>query len=264
MTRRPLWTHPRASVMSRTSYGNQLPILFHWRSVQAMAVRLTTACACPSACPRVIQTAQPAHQLRRTGGMRSRGRMCWQRATTHLCGHPFSPRLHRCPPHTVIPPPCVSAERRGGGGACICVQHSPLPERAAPVLLSAVDGGKDQSDFLATVPREGECIHLLACAIPTPHPLRARRDRAALRRVMFPVGGLHKRRLREMAAHAGLPTATRRDSYGICFVGKRTLGSFLGQYALALAAGRMVEAESMRDVGECACAMWVSVHARCV
>jgi tRNA-uridine 2-sulfurtransferase len=68
--------------------------------------------------------------------------------------------------------------------------------------------------------------------------------------VLFPVGGLRKSRVREMAAAAGLPTASRRDSYGICFVGKRTLDSFLGQYAVALAPGRMVEAETGRDVGE--------------
>jgi tRNA (5-methylaminomethyl-2-thiouridylate)-methyltransferase len=74
-------------------------------------------------------------------------------------------------------------------------------------LLAAADGAKDQSDFLATVPA------------------------AALSRVLLPLGGLRKAHVRALARDAGLPSAARRESMGICFVGKRrSLADFLGGY----------------------------------
>ena len=75
-----------------------------------------------------------------------------------------------------------------------------------PRLLSAADPAKDQSDFLSLVSGE------------------------ALRRVLFPVGGMAKREVRAIAAARGLSSAARRDSYGICLVGKRGLPGFLNQF----------------------------------
>jgi tRNA-specific 2-thiouridylase len=102
--------------------------------------------------------------------------------------------------------------RIGGGGGAACGSGLQLaPEHTenhatGPALLASVDGTKDQSDFLCRVPG------------------------ASLKRVILPLGQLHKSTVRQLAAAAGLPTAGRKDSYGICFIGKRDLTAFLGNY----------------------------------
>ena len=48
--------------------------------------------------------------------------------------------------------------------------------------------------------------------------------------VMFPIGEYDKPKIREIALEAGLPTATKKDSTGICFIGERNFKEFLGQY----------------------------------
>ena len=73
-------------------------------------------------------------------------------------------------------------------------------------LLRAADTSKDQSYFL--------------------HQL----GQAQLKATRFPLGGLHKPDVRAMALDAGLPTATKKDSTGICFIGERDFRSFLAQY----------------------------------
>lgn len=84
-----------------------------------------------------------------------------------------------------------------------------------PLLHAGVDGSKDQSDFLSLV------------------------DRDSLRRVLFPLGAYTKAQARSLAHAAGLPTAARKDSTGICFIGKRKFGPFLTSY-LDAQAGRVV------------------------
>ena len=73
-------------------------------------------------------------------------------------------------------------------------------------LLRGVDRDKDQSYFL--------------------HQL-GQRQLAATR---FPVGELPKPEVRRIAAEAGLATAQKKDSTGICFIGERDFRSFLAQY----------------------------------
>ncbi|KAG8833467.1 hypothetical protein FRC18_003562 [Serendipita sp. 400] len=52
-----------------------------------------------------------------------------------------------------------------------------------------------------------------------------------IRRALFPIGHLSKGDVRKLAVDAGLPTASRRESMGICFVGKkRSFSSFLDGY----------------------------------
>ncbi len=63
-------------------------------------------------------------------------------------------------------------------------------------LLTGSDPNKDQSYFLALVRQE------------------------SLRRALFPVGHLLKPQVRELARTAGLPNAERKDSQGICFLGR--------------------------------------------
>jgi tRNA-specific 2-thiouridylase len=73
-------------------------------------------------------------------------------------------------------------------------------------LLRGLDPSKDQSYFL--------------------HRL----NQQQLSRTMFPVGELHKREVREIAARIGLPNAKKKDSTGICFIGERPFREFLNRY----------------------------------
>jgi tRNA-specific 2-thiouridylase len=73
-------------------------------------------------------------------------------------------------------------------------------------LLRGIDAGKDQSYFL--------------------HALDARQ----LAHCEFPVGHLHKSEVRRMARERGLPVADKRDSTGICFIGERPFGDFVGRW----------------------------------
>ncbi len=70
-------------------------------------------------------------------------------------------------------------------------------------LLKGLDEAKDQSYFLYRV------------------------SQAALQKTLFPVGHLKKAEVRELAAQHELPTATKPDSQGICFVGKLNFHEFL-------------------------------------
>ena len=73
-------------------------------------------------------------------------------------------------------------------------------------LLKGIDPDKDQSYFLHAVQQE------------------------ALTRVLFPIGHLHKTEVRAIARKASLITAEKKDSTGICFIGKRNFKSFLSKY----------------------------------
>jgi tRNA-specific 2-thiouridylase len=75
-----------------------------------------------------------------------------------------------------------------------------------PVLQQAIDENKDQSYFLWT---------LTSAEIAT---------------ALFPIGDYKKSEVRAMAARAGLPTAQKKDSQGICFLGQVSLHDFLKQY----------------------------------
>ena len=74
------------------------------------------------------------------------------------------------------------------------------------LLLKGSDPGKDQSYFLHAVKRE------------------------AFRKVLFPVGHLVKKEVRSLARKFNLPTSEKRDSTGICFIGKRDFKPFVSQY----------------------------------
>ncbi|MBI4085644.1 MAG: tRNA-specific 2-thiouridylase [Candidatus Liptonbacteria bacterium] len=51
-----------------------------------------------------------------------------------------------------------------------------------------------------------------------------------LRHCLFPIGDYVKPEVREIARKAGLPTADKKDSQGICFLGRVKLDDFLGRY----------------------------------
>jgi tRNA-specific 2-thiouridylase len=78
-----------------------------------------------------------------------------------------------------------------------------------PYLAKGNDPGKDQSYFLYTLKKE------------------------ILERVLFPIGDLPKSEVRRLAEKAGLATAAKKDSTGICFIGERNFTKFLSQYVQA-------------------------------
>jgi tRNA-specific 2-thiouridylase len=80
---------------------------------------------------------------------------------------------------------------------------------AGGTLLKGVDPGKDQSYFLYTLKKR------------------------ILEKVLFPIGHLPKSEVRRIALEAGLATAAKKDSTGICFIGERNFTQFLSQYVQA-------------------------------
>jgi len=74
------------------------------------------------------------------------------------------------------------------------------------VLLRGADPKKDQTYFLNMLNQE------------------------QLSKAMFPIGHLTKAEVRKIAAEAGLATASKKDSTGICFIGERNFKEFLSQY----------------------------------
>jgi tRNA-specific 2-thiouridylase len=55
-------------------------------------------------------------------------------------------------------------------------------------------------------------------------------DQRALSHSVFPLAQLDKSQVRTLAADAGLPTADKKDSTGICFIGERRFADFLARY----------------------------------
>ncbi|TDD98470.1 tRNA 2-thiouridine(34) synthase MnmA [Flavobacterium cellulosilyticum] len=72
-------------------------------------------------------------------------------------------------------------------------------------LLSGADNNKDQSYFLCQLSQD------------------------QLAKALFPIGELTKPEVREIATQLGLVTAEKRDSQGLCFIGKVRLPEFLQQ-----------------------------------
>jgi len=91
-------------------------------------------------------------------------------------------------------------------------------------LLRGADPNKDQTYFL----------HALS--------------RKQLERAMFPIGHLTKPEVRRIAAEAGLATAAKKDSTGICFIGERNFREFLGNY-LPARPGNIVDLSTGKIMG---------------
>jgi len=66
---------------------------------------------------------------------------------------------------------------------------------------------------------------------------------------MFPIGHLMKSEVRQIAIEAGLPSAKRQDSQGICFLGKVNYNDFIRRY-LGVKPGPIVEFETGRILGK--------------
>ncbi len=73
-------------------------------------------------------------------------------------------------------------------------------------LIKGIDYQKDQTYFLYTI------------------------NQSILERVLFPIGALEKKEVRELARRFQLSTSEKKDSTGICFIGERDFRKFLSQY----------------------------------
>jgi tRNA-specific 2-thiouridylase len=58
----------------------------------------------------------------------------------------------------------------------------------------------------------------------------------------------HVRDVKALAAGIGLPNATRKESMGICFIGKRRFDEFLGEY-ITPQMGNFINIETGEDLG---------------
>ena len=90
-------------------------------------------------------------------------------------------------------------------------------------LLAGKDNNKDQSYFLCQVSQE------------------------QLAKSLFPIGELQKSEVREIASELGLITADKKDSQGLCFIGKVRLPEFL-QQKLQPKDGDIVEVSAEDDI----------------
>lgn len=91
-------------------------------------------------------------------------------------------------------------------------------------LATAPDAVKDQTDFLAQI------------------------NFQQISKLLFPLGHLNKQQVREVALEAGLANAQRKDSQGICFLGKINYNDFIERY-LGKKPGRIIEYETGKVLG---------------
>lgn len=94
------------------------------------------------------------------------------------------------------------------GGDYVATGHycQTILDNGAPLLMKGQDPLKDQSYFLHAI------------------------DGITLKRVLFPIGGITKSQVRKIAQDHKIPTAKKRDSTGICFIGKRNFNQFVSSY----------------------------------
>ena len=92
-------------------------------------------------------------------------------------------------------------------------------------LTTAVDPVKDQTDFLARIT----------------YP--------QLKHIIFPIGDIPKAEVRETARNLRLPNASRKDSQGICFLGKINYNDFIRRH-LGENPGPIIDIASGKVLGE--------------
>ena len=83
-------------------------------------------------------------------------------------------------------------------------------------MLRGVDNNKDQTYFLSQLKQE------------------------QIENILFPVGEMEKPEVRKIAEEAGLSTARKKDSTGICFIGEKNFKEFLTRY-LPAKKGKMID-----------------------
>lgn len=123
---------------------------------------------------------------------------------------------HYCRKETVTSAGSATSLAKNVPRSTELVEGTELVEVPTYQLLAGADANKDQSYFLCQL------------------------SQAQLARTLFPIGGLQKKEVRNIAAEQGLVTAEKRDSQGLCFVGKVSLPDFL-QQKLATKKGDIIQ-----------------------
>lgn len=103
-------------------------------------------------------------------------------------------------------------------------------------MMRPKDGNKDQTYFLSQVTQE------------------------QLKKAIFPLADLSKPQVRMIAEQAGLATAKKKDSTGICFIGERNFKNFLSEFLPAMG-GNIVTADG-RIVGKHSGLMYYTIGQR--
>jgi tRNA-specific 2-thiouridylase len=112
---------------------------------------------------------------------------------------------HYCRKETVTSAGSATLLAKNVPRSAALVERTELVEVPTYQLLAGADANKDQSYFLCQL------------------------SQVQLAKTLFPIGGLQKKEVRNIAAEQGLVTAEKRDSQGLCFVGKVSLPDFLQQ-----------------------------------
>ena len=103
-------------------------------------------------------------------------------------------------------------------------------------MLRGVDNNKDQTYFLNQLSQD------------------------QISKVLFPLGGMEKSQVREIAEAAGLATAKKKDSTGICFIGEKNFTEFLSTY-LPASPGNMITLDG-KKIGEHSGLMYYTIGQR--
>ncbi|WP_338976156.1 tRNA 2-thiouridine(34) synthase MnmA [Spiroplasma endosymbiont of Monopis laevigella] len=102
------------------------------------------------------------------------------------------------------------------------INYNPITKQYQ--LLKGIDDNKDQSYFLCQLTQK------------------------QLKYSLFPLGNKTKTEVRELAKIYNLPTATKKDSTGICFIGNRNFQTFLTNY-LPANPGKIVDINTKTTIG---------------
>ena len=114
----------------------------------------------------------------------------------------------------------MSDEYPGAAASSSLITH----HSSLKFLATAKDPVKDQTDFLSQL------------------------EYRQISKLMFPIGHLMKSEVRAIAREAKLPSADRKDSQGICFLGKINYNDFIKRY-LGEREGKIVELETGKILG---------------
>ena len=109
---------------------------------------------------------------------------------------------------------------------------------------------KVASGHYAQIEQQGDLFCLKKAKVPVKDQtyFLARLSQKQLSRVLFPIGHLLKSEVRALAEKFDLPTKSRKDSQGICFLGKIKFSDFV-KHHLKQCSGDLIEFETGNVVG---------------
>lgn len=105
------------------------------------------------------------------------------------------------------------------------------------LMVQAKDSFKDQTYFLAEI------------------------NKSILNKIIFPLADLDKSEIREIAKEANIPVANKKDSTGICFIGKRNFPEFISNY-LEEKPGKIIDEQTGQIVGDHRGALFYTIGQR--